>query len=65
VALLVGPLVLFAPMNPPEATPAQLLAVKMMAPEDWQVRLDQDRVMKMMPFTAIEDHEYTTYLRVS
>jgi uncharacterized protein len=65
VALLVGPLVLFAPMNPPEATRAQLLAVKMMAPEDWHVSLDQDRVMKMMPFTAIEDHEYTTYLRVS
>jgi uncharacterized protein len=65
VALLVGPLVLFAPANPPAATRAQLLAVKMMAPEVWHVSLDQDRVMKMMPFTAIEDHEYTTYLRVS
>jgi uncharacterized protein len=65
VALLVGPLVLFAPINPPAATRAQLLAVKMTAPEVWHVSLDGDRVMKMMPFTAIEDQEYTTYLRVS
>jgi uncharacterized protein len=65
VALMVGPLVLFAVANPPAVTRAQLLAVKMMAPEVWQVSLDGERVMKMMPFTAIEDQQYTTYLRVS
>ena len=65
VALMVGPLVLFALGNPPAATRAQLLAVKMMAPEVWHVGLDGERVMTMMPFTAIEDQEYTTYLRVS
>jgi uncharacterized protein len=65
VALMVGPLVLFALMNPPAVTRAQLLAVKMMAPEVWHVSLDGDRVMEMMPFTAIEDQQYTTYLRVS
>ena len=63
VALLVGPIVLFALMDSPTVTRAQLLAVKKMAPEVWQVDLG-GQIMKMMPFTAIEDQEYTTYLRV-
>jgi len=64
VALVVGPIVLFALGNPPTATRAQLLAVKKMIPEIWHVDAGGE-VMKLMPFTAIEDQEYTTYLRVS
>jgi DUF1680 family protein len=64
VALVMGPIVLFALMDPPKVTRAQLLAVKKMVPEVWHVDLG-GRIMTMMPFTAIEDQEYTTYLRVS
>jgi len=65
VALLVGPLVLFAVMDSqPAATRAQLLAVKKNGAQSWQVET-AGGVMKMMPFTAIEDQEYTTYLRVT
>ena len=64
VALLVGPIVLFALMDSPTVTRAQLLAVKKMVPEVWHVDLG-GRIMKMMPFTAIDDQEYTTYLRVT
>lgn len=64
VALVVGPIVLFALMDPEAVTRAQLLAVRKMVPEVWHVDLG-GRIMKMMPFTAIEDQEYTTYLRVT
>ena len=64
VALVVGPIVLFALGDPPTVTRAQLLAVKKMVPAVWHVNTG-DEVMKLMPFTAIEDQEYTTYLRVS
>jgi hypothetical protein len=64
VALLVGPIVLFAIMDSqPKLTRAQLLAVKKMVPEVWHVETASG-VMKMMPFTAIEDQQYLTYLRV-
>jgi len=64
VALLVGPIVLFAIMDSqPKLTRAQLLAVKKMVPEVWHVETVSG-VMKMMPFTAIEDQQYLTYLRV-
>jgi len=63
-ALVVGPLVLFAiGESQPAVTRAQLLAAKQMAQELWHVPLDNG-VMKLMPFTAIEDRTYTTYLRV-
>jgi DUF1680 family protein len=65
VALLVGPLVLFAiGESQPAVTRAQLLAVKKMVPEVWHVPLENG-VMKLMPFTAIDDQPYTTYLRVT
>jgi len=65
VALLVGPLVLFSiGESQPVVTRAQLLAVKKMVPEVWHVTLEKG-VMKLMPFTAIEDQQYTTYLRVT
>lgn len=63
VALMVGPLVLFAiGESQPEVTRAQLLAVKKMIPEVWHVGLGNG-VMKLMPFTAIADQPYSTYLR--
>ena len=67
VALLVGPLVLFALTEAepqPKVTRAQLLAVKKMVPEVWHVNLDNS-VLKLMPFTAIEDQQYRTYLQVA
>ncbi len=65
VALLVGPVVLFAVTDSqPKITRAQLLAVKKMVPEVWHVDIGNG-VMKMMPFTAIEDQPYTTYLRIT
>ena len=65
VALVVGPIVLFAVTDSqPKVTRAQLLAVKKMVPEVWHVDIDNG-VIKMMPFTAIEDQPYTTYLRVT
>jgi uncharacterized protein len=64
VALLAGPIVLFAiTESQPEVTRAQLLAVKKMVPEVWHVET-AGGVMKMMPFTAIENQQYLTYLRV-
>jgi len=65
VALLVGPLVLFAiDDSPPAVTRAQLLAVKKMAPEVWHVETSSG-IMKLMPFTALEDQTYTTYLKIT
>ena len=64
VALLVGPIVLFAlGESQPKVTRAQLLAVKKMVPEVWHVTTDSE-VVKLMPFTAIEDQQYLTYLQV-
>ncbi|MGA8867996.1 MAG: beta-L-arabinofuranosidase domain-containing protein [Candidatus Sulfotelmatobacter sp.] len=65
VALMMGPLVLFSLATPqPTLTRAQLLAVKKMVPEVWHVELENG-VMNLMPFTAIEDQPYATYLRVT
>jgi DUF1680 family protein len=65
VALLVGPVVLFAVTDgEPTVTRAQLLAAKKSGAQSWQVEA-AGGVMKMLPFTAIEDQEYTTYLRVT
>jgi DUF1680 family protein len=65
VALLVGPLVLFAITDSqPAVTREQLLAVKKTAAQSWEVAT-QAGVMKMLPFTAIGDQTYTTYLKVT
>lgn len=64
VALLVGPLVLFAITDSQAAvTRAQLLGAKTTGPQSWQVQT-ANGAMKMLPWTAIEDQPYTTYLRV-
>jgi DUF1680 family protein len=65
VALLVGPVVLFAITDAePKVTRAQLLAAKKTAAQSWQVET-AGGPLKMSPFTAIEEEEYSTYLRVS
>lgn len=65
VALLVGPLVLFAVTDSQLAvTRAQLLAARKTASGVWNVETASG-AMKMMPFPAIEDQAYTTYLRAT
>ena len=64
VALVVGPVVLFAVTDGElKVRRSQLLAAKKTGAQGWQVET-AGGVVKMMPFTAIEDQEYTTYLRV-
>ena len=65
LALMVGPLVLFAATDAqPAVTRAQLLAAKKTGAQSWQVET-AGGPMKMLPWTGIEDQAYTTYLRVS
>jgi len=65
VALVVGPLVLFAITDAePKVTRGQLLAANRIGAQSWQIETASGPV-KMLPFTAIGDQEYTTYLRVT
>jgi DUF1680 family protein len=65
VALLMGPMVLFAITDSlPALTRAQLLAAKRSGAESWQVET-ASAPMKMLPFTGIGEEGYTTYLRVT
>jgi DUF1680 family protein len=65
VGLLVGPVVLFAVTDAePRVTRAQMLAVNKTDAQNWQVET-ADGPMKMLPFTAIGDEPYSTYLRVT
>jgi hypothetical protein len=65
VALMVGPLVLFAVTDSqPALTRAQLLAAKKTGAQSWLVETASG-AMKMLPWTAMEDQPYATYLRVS
>ena len=64
VALLSGPLVLFAITE--KATPMtsqQLLAARKSGPQNWRVETDAE-TLNMRPFTAIEDEQYSTYLKI-
>jgi DUF1680 family protein len=64
VSLLCGPLVLFAITDaPPAVTARQLLTTKRMGQESWQVETDRG-AMNMLPFTAIADQPYSTYIIV-
>jgi DUF1680 family protein len=61
VALLRGPLVLFAITDkPPAATSQQLLAATRSGPESWKVEADGGKI-ELLPFTAIQDQQYATY----
>jgi DUF1680 family protein len=65
VALLVGPIVLFAVTDgEPAATRSQLLAAKKIDAQSWEVATSAGP-LKMLPFTAINDEQYSTYLRVT
>jgi DUF1680 family protein len=64
VALLAGPIVLFPITDAePKITRAQLLAAKQTGVQSWQVETAGSS-MKMLPFTAIGDEQYSTYLRL-
>ena len=64
VALLRGPLVLFAiTKSAPNVSRAQLLAAASIGAGRWQVATAQEPIA-MLPFTAIEDEQYSTYLKV-
>ena len=63
VALLCGPLVLFAITGTPPVTKQQLLAVKKAGQQDWQLETAA-APLKMLPFTAVAEEQYSTYLLV-
>jgi hypothetical protein len=72
VALMYGPRVLFPLMdrpNPAEApslTRAQLLGAQYDINRDqWSVTADGGRKIRFLPYTALGDQTYCTYLRVT
>lgn len=65
VALLYGPLVLFAiTKSPPVISRQQLLAARKKGSHQWEV-VTARGPMNMMPFFAIEDEQYSTYMKIS
>jgi hypothetical protein len=65
VALLVGPLVLFAITDAqPVLTREESLAVRRSDQQTWQIKTASGPV-KMLPFTAIDEEQYSTYLLVT
>lgn len=65
VALLVGPVVLFAVTDSePKVMRAQLLAAKRTGAQSWQVET-VGGAMKLVPFTAIGEEPYSTYVRLT
>ena len=63
VALVSGPLVLFPIGDVPEVSVAQLLAAKKIGMQRWQVQTAKG-MLDFLPFTAIGDEIYSTYVRV-
>ena len=62
VALLCGPLVLFAiSESVPSVTKQQLLAAKKAGRQLWKVETAAGP-LNMLPFTAIADQQYSTYM---
>src|SRR5882762_2685052 len=67
VALLCGPLVLFALSDagaPPRPRRAELLAARQTAPRRWHTRFGEASVT-LLPYVAIEDEPYTTFLTLT
>jgi len=63
VALLWGPLVLFAiATSSPPVTSRELLSAKKTGSQTWRVTTENDSGFEVLPFTAIGDQPYTTYL---
>jgi DUF1680 family protein len=64
VALLSGPLVLFAiGATPASLTKSELLSAKKTGPQKWQAKTATENI-DLLPFTAITDESYTTYLKI-
>jgi len=67
VALVCGPLVLFPITNggsPASVTRAQLLAAKQTGEREWQTTSGSG-AMKLLPYVAIDEEQYSTYLHVT
>jgi len=67
VALLCGPLVLFAISKseaPLSVTRAQLLAARQISTQEWQATTVRDPI-KLLPYVGIDDEQYSTYLDVT
>lgn len=65
VALLCGPLVLFAIADaPPSVTARQLLSAKKTGAREWKIETAGGST-SMLPFTVIADQPYSTYLTVT
>jgi DUF1680 family protein len=65
VALVIGPLVLFAVTDrQPVLTGTDLLAASRVDQRSWHVKT-AGAPIKMLPFTDIGDEQYTTYVRVT
>jgi DUF1680 family protein len=65
VALLCGPLVLFAITDgSPVVTGGQLLSAKKAGNHEWQAETAAGS-LRMLPFTAISDEPYSTYLVIA
>jgi len=67
VALLAGPLVLFpvdAAGDAARASRAELLAARQVAPRRWQATVGGSS-LAFLPYLAIDEEEYSTFLRVS
>ena len=65
VALLQGPLVLFAKTEAqPVLTREQVLGARRSAGAEWVVETDPEP-LRLVPFTEVGDAAYTTYLKLS
>ncbi len=67
VALLCGPLVLFAIRENnsiPSFTRAELMAAKQNGDQTWQAG-DSRNPLKLLPYVAINDQQYSTYMNVT
>jgi uncharacterized protein len=65
VALLCGPLVLFAITDsPPKISRTRLLNATRAGSDRWQVE-SSSGLMTLVPFTSIEGEQYTTYFKVA
>ena len=68
LALLYGPLVLFAVRVPGDTGPLEvdsnaLLHAERINPRTWLVKMPNGRTREMVPFTDIGDREYSTYFK--
>jgi DUF1680 family protein len=67
VALICGPLVLFAITNnsgPTSLTRAQLLAAKQKGKQEWEAG-PATNPLRLLPYVAIDEEQYSTYLQVT